>query len=347
MLRMIKKIVDTQKQRRTHTCVLVLYHHPAAEDGRDAMFQVDRAVIAQLRSSNLTVRSLLFSGEDALRGALDERWADVIFNLCDGFEDNERTAQVADLLEELGVPYTGCDGGDFRRATNKAATKLCLARAGLATPRGQVLKAPGAPLAKALRFPLIVKPCADDSSIGIGEDSVVASAAQLRKKLRQLFADAPQPYLAEEYIAGREIYVSIVGGRAPFPLLEVEFAQDFFAHRPRIQTYQSKWRQTSHAWRATETKEARLDKSMEGRIRRMARAAFCALSLRGYASMDVRIRGDDVFILELNPNPHIGPDSDMVKAANLAGLAYPQFLKLLVDQALKDAKKVEVLKVGN
>ncbi len=341
-----KRAGEARKRRHRPASLLVLYHHPDAQDGKDAMFEVDRTIMAGLRAAGFAVDPLLFDGDrKTVEDALEAHPVEAVFNICDGFDDNERTAQVADLLEESGVPYTGCDGRAFRHATNKAATKLCLARADLPTPRGQGFKAPGTPLAKALRFPLIVKPCADDASIGIQEDSVVAGAAQLRNKLRQLFAEAPQLYLVEEYIEGREIYVPLVGGRAPFPLLEVEFAPDYFAHRPRIQTYQSKWRQTSHAWRATETKEARLDKNMEGRIRRMARAAFRALSLRGYASMDVRVRGDDIFILELNPNPHIGPDSDMVKAANLAGLTYAQFLKLLVDQALRDARHLEVVRV--
>ena len=152
---------------------------------------------------------------------------DVVFNLTEHF--NEVSAydrNVAGLLEMMGVPYTGSSPTGLTLCKNKGMAKELLAYHKIRVPNFAIFS-PGATIKKParLKFPLFIKPAEEEASYGISQDSFVENEDALEERIRFIHERMNQTALAEEYIEGREIYVSLIGNERlrVFPLREVDF----------------------------------------------------------------------------------------------------------------------------
>ncbi len=264
---------------------------------------------------------------------------DVVVNLCEGFAGHPSfEAQVAGVLELMGLPFTGNPSPALLLCQDKFRAKAILNAWGLPTPRGW-LAAPGLPLPARLRFPLIVKPCAEDASIGIGPESVVRSPAALRRQAAQLARRYRRPALVEAFIDGPEFYVSVwetPSGFRVLPVAEIGF-EDLPPGVPRIVGYEAKWKPSSPWYRQTEPVcPAPLPPRQTRRLGRLALAACAALRIRGYARVDLRLdRRGRPFILEVNPNPDTSLEAGWAQSLEAAGIAYEAFWENQVRWALQ------------
>jgi D-alanine-D-alanine ligase len=256
---------------------------------------------------------------------LAEADVDLIFNIAEGVEGRNREAQVPALCELLGIPYTGSDSATLAIALDKALGKKVLLQHDILTPKFQVWESSRERLDADMKFPLIVKPNAEGSSKGIGSTSVVDTEEDLRASVKSLIERYRQPALVEEYIAGREFTVGLLGDKRPrvLPPMEIKFKKKDNL-RP-VYDYGVKQEWEEHVYYEC---PAKLTESEQKAMEKIARATFWALDCRDVARVDMRMDEDGrIYVLEVNPLPGLTPGySDLVLIANAAGMEYDQLI---------------------
>ncbi len=179
---------------------------------------------------------------------------DAVFNLCESIGGDNRFEPLLPLLmDREGIAYTGSNSLSLSLALHKHKAKEILRARGVSTPEAVFLTTPDVS-SVALPFPLIVKPSREDASVGITRESVVWTREALEQRVAYVLSHYRQPVLAERYIDGREIYVSMLGRSegAPdvFPFYEIDFSE-MPADRPRIVSFEGKWVEDSAEYNGT------------------------------------------------------------------------------------------------
>jgi len=264
---------------------------------------------------------------------------DVVFNMAEGIKGRNREAVVPALLELLDIPYSGSDPAALSIALDKAIAKRIVRQHGILTPNFMTLTTGKERLPRDLKFPLIVKPNAEGSSKGVHRTSVVDTEAELREAAREMIAKYDQPALVEDYIAGREFTVGLLGERRPkvLPPMEVVFlAND--AHPVYSFEYKQDW-----SSKIRYDVPAQLEPSQLKALERAARECFMALGCRDVARVDFRMDAQGrVYFLECNPLPGLTPGwSDLVLIAKAAGIEYPALISEILSGAIRRYKERE------
>lgn len=275
----------------------------------------------------------------------------VVFNLFEGLDnrlgpdgksiDEESPAALA--IESLGYRFTGADGRALALALDKAKTKRTLAKAGVSTPPWAVFgsaKQVTSSVVRNLPFPLIVKPVAEDSSQAIDDKAVVGNEAELRTRVAYVTEEYHQKALAEAFIDGREINVAIWGNPPEaLPLAEIDLSA-IAEPTKRIVSYAAKWEES--AWEYSHTPAicpAQLPEDLADITRETALRAWAIVSrCRGYGRVDLRLKGQTAYVLEVNPNPSIASDAGFTRSARVAGLSYEQMILKILSLALEDPR---------
>jgi len=314
----------------------VLYNAYEPVEGRSDEALSERAVetAAEQAASALVsqgVRAPLFPLKQSLRELIDWVQAespDVVVNLCEGFRGQPRfEANVAGVLELLEVPFTGNPARALFQCQDKFGAKSILQAAGLPVPQGWLVATPDE-LPAALPYPLMVKPNAEDASIGIDSDSVVSTPEALAERVRQVVRRYRQDALVEAYIDGREFNVGVVDDPAPraLPVSEIVF-EGFPAGVPRIVSYAAKWKEDHDLYRRTVPScPAVLAPDLAAALQALALRAYRVMQLRGYARIDFRLDARErPFILEVNPNPDASRTAGLARAWMAGGRPYEEF----------------------
>lgn len=297
-----------------------------------------QAVIGALRTVGHHVVALPIRGdlEQALAPYPPTRW--LVFNLGEGLEGRLfEEARTAWALAAMGYCFTGASGEALSRSTHKARAKALLAAAGVDTPPWWVFRHPSEVGIQAtdLPFPLIVKPVAEDASIGITGDAVVRNARELQERVAYVVACQRQAALAEVFVAGREFNVALWGDPPEaLPLAEIDFSA-FSDPCARIVSFAAKWRADSFEYNHTPALcPAPVDDALAQRIISMAERAWSAIGCRGYARVDMRVGDDNVAnVVEVNCNPDLSPDAGFYRAAQAAGYGYQQMVGHILELA--------------
>ena len=310
----------------------------APPDSLDLLEQV-RSVGEALRTLGYQVRELPFSLDfEALRRDLRALAPAVVLNLVESVEEDGRLCHLAPMmLEFLGVKFTGCPSQAMYLTTNKLLAKRLFVSYGLDTP-------PWLSLHDSHGFEdgasYVIKAVGEDASIGIGDDSVVSglSRAALLAELARRSEKQGREQFAERYVDGREFNIALVGDYdAPevMPVAELLFPDAWQGKQYKIFDYASKWDETHEAFHT----ERRYDFSGDdlrtvSEIRRVSEVCWNKLRFKGYARADFRV--DPVgraWLLELNANPGIAPDSGFVAAVRRSGQRFEDVIARLVDLA--------------
>ncbi len=302
------------------------------------------ALIKGLRDARFDVE--LVNVEDSLDraiGAIRLYRPDAVFNLVEFFKDDQiQEAYIAGLYEMMGVDFTGNRPLTLATCQNKFRTKLILEAAGLPTAPFLLAKTKKVREDHDLNYPLIVKPAFEDASGGIDKESVVHNHAALEARVGYLLKEFEMPALVEEYVDGREIHAAVLGNSPPevLPLFEMEFDDSEFnpddEWRPQIISYRAKWDPHSKDFYTMDAVVPPEDLSPElaAELQRIAREAFIALGCRDYARVDMRIEDDDIYILEVNPNPDLVDGAAYMMCAMASGRSYSEALGAIADLAV-------------
>lgn len=259
-----------------------------------------------------------------------------VFNFAEGRgTSRSREARVPALLEMLGIPYTGSDPLTLAATLDKDCARRLVQSHGGAVPRGELFPV-DADLAAVRRRPrlpytMIVKPAWEGSSKGIRGKCVVDTPAELADALAAR-RDQRQPMLAEEYIAGEELTVGVLGNASPrvLGILRVVPLQE----EPRF-VYSLEVKR-DYATRVRYECPPQLPAAHLRAVEEAALLAYRALGCRDVARVDFRVRDGVPYFLEANPLPGLNPEtSDLVILARLSGMAYDELITDILDAAIR------------
>ncbi len=277
---------------------------------------------------------------DSVKEKLERLQADVVFNLFEGFDGCPETeAVVAGMLEGLNIPHTGCPASALSVAVDKGRTKALLQTARIATPRYQLLDAGTVHLFH-LTFPCIVKPCVEDASHGITEESVVYDQAGLTRQVAKISAAYRGNVLVEEFMDGQEFNITVMGADKLTALPISEIAYSLPPGMPPVLTFSAKWElETVYAQGTQVTCPAQIDVELKTRIEKLAMSVYRLLGCSGYARVDLRLNSKGKpHVLEVNPNPDISPGVGAARQARASGMTYAEFIEKIMLLALQDTK---------
>ena len=264
---------------------------------------------------------------------------DVVFNLSESFHQNRaHEPNIPALLELMKVRYTGSGPDALLLCKDKAITKKVLAYHRVRVP-GFVVSHRQSPLRrlKRFKFPAFVKPRYEESSDGISKASFARDEREAIERAQFIHQKFDCDALIEEYIEGRELYISVLGGRrlTVFPPREV-FFDNMPADAPRFATYHAKWNDAyRQKWGITNGAARELPAAVERDLRKIARNVYGWMKIRGCGRLDVRLTPKgEIFVIEANPNPSLSQDEDFAQSAAAAGMDYDALITAILSLAI-------------
>ncbi len=274
-----------------------------------------------------------------IRQTIEEWKPHIAFNLLEDFAgQGDLDHYVVSYLDMMGVPYTGCNPRGLVLARDKALSKKLLTYHRIHVPNfavfpiGRKFRA-----SRHLRYPMIVKSLMEEGSVGIAQASYVENEDQLHERIDLIHDKTGGDAIAEQYIDGRELYVTVVGNAKldVYPIRELVFRK-VDAGLPRMATYRVKWDYDyRERWGIDYQFAGNLPAGMSDRIPKLCKRVYRILGLSGYARFDFRLDAQgQVFVLEANPNPAIARNEDCALAAEKAGLDYPRFIQRILNLGL-------------
>jgi len=265
---------------------------------------------------------------------------DAIFNLFEGFEDHPETEPtIVRILDELGLPYTGCGAEALALSLDKARAKALMQDEGIPTPRYQLLS-PGTTTAFSLGYPCIVKPRREDASHGLSENSVAYDFGSLEERVTWVSRNFGGMALVEEFLEGREFNGTLLcnGRTVVLPISEIVYSLP--DTMPRVLTYAAKWDTKSVYYKHTNPIcPAEIGSDDQAHMTEIMIRVFRLMVGDGYARVDMRMDSHgEVNVLEVNPNPDVSPISGAARQARAAGMTYTQFMGEILSLAFERQK---------
>ncbi len=262
---------------------------------------------------------------------------DFVFNISEGLGNHKsREAQVPSILEMLDIPYSGSDPQCLAICLDKPLTKKLVAAAGIRTPKWQLIK--NNKQLKEIKYddlplPAFVKPAYEGSSKGIRLGSRAETAVQISEIATGLLEYYKQPVMVEEFIAGDEVTVGMIGNSPPkvLGIMRVLPKQrsTYFIYSIEVKR---EWEQL-----ADYECPARLETVTLKEITNSSLKIFEALGCRDFARLDFKLSSEGVpYFLEINPLAGLNPkSSDMPIMANKLGWTYQALISAILNAALQ------------
>lgn len=335
-----------EKERASQIAVLYNtdYHGDPSDVDASAVQASANALVTALRQAGYRAELVGTNGHDVfdVLHKLRANRPDLVFNLCESMAGEPRhEPTLAGLLELYMLPYTGADLLALASCLYKHRSKDILIGRGIATPPFRLLepRTLDDPSLDGLDYPWFLKLAHEDASVGITEQNLVKTPSALRDRARTLMQEFSQPVLAERYVDGREINVTLLGNGHDLrvlPLHEIDFAA-MPPDRPRIVSYAAKWDEQHVDYEGTKPVPLRdASPALVAEVESIARAAWHALGLRDYGRVDLRVDGDGrPWVIDVNPNCDISPDAGVARSAQVAGISYVALIDMIARIAWK------------
>lgn len=277
-----------------------------------------------------------------VRKVIDEWHPDIAFNLLEDFAGyGALDFYIVSYLDMLGVPYTGCNARGLLLSRDKALSKKLLTYHRIRVPEFAVFplhRQISLKRANRLTYPVIVKSKIEQGSVGISQASYVATPQELMERVKQVHDMTGEDAIAEQYIDGRELYVTVIGNRRleVFPIRELVFDNiDDKMHR--IATYNVKWNEEYRERWGIDYQFARnLPAGIEQKIIKLAKRVYRVLDMSGYARLDLRLDAEGhIYVLEANANAALSSIEEVAFSAEKAGYKYDQLIQKLLNLGLR------------
>ena len=301
--------------------------------------QTEADVLSCLERLGHEVQTLpVFNDVVSIIDKLKEFAPDVVFNLTESFHHNRaHEPNIPALLELMRVRYTGAKPDGLILCKDKALAKKVLLYHRLRVPHF-VISPESRPLKRLRRFvfPAFVKPVGEESSDGIAKASFAKSEEEALERAHFIHEKFQCDALIEEYIEGRELYLSVMGNRKlmVFPPREIFFEQ-MPEDEPKFATFKAKWDDAYRKkWGIKNGPASELPAGLQEKLTRLARKVYRVLKIRGLGRIDVRLTASgEIVIIEANPNPSLAREEDFAQAAASAGLEYDHLIQKILDTA--------------
>ena len=268
---------------------------------------------------------------------VEEQKPDLVFNLVETFADNDSfEMNIAAVLQMLGVRFTGSSARVMAVRQDKGLTKKLLAFHDVRCPQFATFDHDNIEFAGKMRFPLLVKPLHGDASAGVHDSSLVKDFRSLVERIAYIHSELNDTALVEEYIEGREFYVTLLGNDPPevLPLIEMDFSAlpDGYPH---IYGREAKFDEMSVNFAGTNAVVATdLAPELRHRIELTGLAAAQAMEVSDYARVDIRVAPDGKpYVVEVNANPYLEQTGAVAIAALQSGYSFKGLIGALVEVA--------------
>ncbi len=302
--------------------VQIIVKHVAVLKGgvsaeRDVSLRSGEAVAHGLREAGYAVTEVDVTCRDIVLPA----GTDVVFVALHG--DFGEDGGVQEILDDMGVPYTGSGAAASRASFDKITTKERLVAAGIPTPEYRVV---GSDPVSPLPLPVVVKPACQGSTIGI---HCVRVPDQWTAACRD--AQAHGRSLVETYVPGRELTVGVVGELA-LPVGEIIAPEQWYDYDAKYTTGATQY-----------IFPAELDDAVARCCRELALETFRVMGCRGMARVDFRLPPDgEPTVLEINTIPGFTATSLLPKGAAAAGIGFAELCAMIVESAVTNGYRSEV-----
>ena len=283
---------------------------------REVSLNSGRAITGALREwlPQAEIEPVIIDGTDV---RLPEG-TELVFIAIHGSFGEDGTLQT--ILEERGIPYTGTDVGSSELAFDKIASKGAFNEAGVPTPNWELINRDADPASLELATPLVIKPPREGSSVGV---CIVQSPEEIAGALKTAGKFAAE-LLAEEFIAGRELTVGILGDEV-LPVIEIKPTEGFYDYEHKYSVGGSE-----------HIVPAPLDEETTRRVQEAALAAHRSLNVHVYSRVDVRLDEAGVpWVLEVNTIPGMTATSLLPDAASVAGYTFPALCGRIAELSLQ------------
>lgn len=298
----------------SHKRIAVLFGGPGSE--RKVSVKTAESVIQALESLGAEALPVDVTGPDF------ECPADVLIamNLIHGTFGED--GQIQSILEERGIRYTGAGVESSRVAFDKRLSKEKFLAAGVPTPRSQNWPVDGSvPLE--IRLPLVSKPPREGSSVGV---KIVRDASEWDAAVAEARLHGSTTLL-EEFIEGKELTVGILGDQV-LPIIHIEPVEGFYDINNKYPWMSGTGKTLYHC-------PADLDEDTTRRVQEAAMAAFRSCGTEVYGRVDVMLRADgQPCVLEINTIPGMTSSSLLPKAAQAAGISFPELCARIIELSL-------------
>jgi len=310
--------------------------HDFSEELKSKDWETEANVVKALKSLDYPHELLAIHDDtDLIRQKLQSCEPDIVFNLVEQFKNNTAYEQnITSFLELQGVPFTGCGSTGMTLCKHKGISKKILSYHRIRVPEFAILPR-GRPIArpKRLAFPVFVKPLREEASSGIAQASFVENDEQFRQRIAFIHEKFNQEAIAEEYIEGRELYVSLLGNHRlqVLPIREIVF-KEVPTDEPKFASYKAKWdEEYRKRWGIQNEFANGLDPGLVQQIERTCKKVYRLLAIDGYARLDLRLTPqNELVFIEANPNPMLAREEDFAQSAEKAGLSYPQLIERII-----------------
>jgi D-alanine-D-alanine ligase len=262
-------------------------------------------------------------------GKLD---VDIVFNISEGLTGRNRESQVPTLLEMYGIPFVGADALTLGLTLDKIIAKKIFIAEKIPTPRFfEANSAEALADCDHCKFPLIVKPRFEGSSKGLTESSRVENMEELEKQVDFITKTYKQPALVEEFIAGQEFTVAIVGNENPevMPVVQIKIDGKLKLNN-KFYTFA---RITSD--RLEYICPAKINQELKQKLDDLALRVYRSVECRDFGRVDFRVDNDgNPYVLEINPLPSLSTEDVFMLVAENTGITYEQMLGKILNSAL-------------
>lgn len=228
--------------------------------------------------------------------------------------------RIQALLESIGVPFSGCGVLPSALCMDKNISKKLFITEGIKTPRWITVKDENKidySIIENIGYPLIVKPNSGGSSIG-------TIKVQLREELKAGVKEAlkyDDEIIIEEYIEGEEITCCILNGEV-LPIIAISPKSEIF-------NYNSKYTKG-----ASEEKIIELPRFLKEKVEEISLKCWNTFKLKVYARIDMIIKDEEIYVLEINTLPGMTENSLFPKSAAAYGLNFSQLLDEIIEYSL-------------
>ena len=259
-----------------------------------------------------------------------------IFNLVETVDGKSALLYLApSILDCYNFQYTGCSAKTLYVTTDKILTKNLFKAFQIPTPmwvyKNNIDFIPN--------IPYIIKAVNEEASIGIDKNSVQTfrTLTELTAVLEQKKAEFQLDFFAEQYIEGREFNISLLESADGCDIMspaEMIFAPTLKS-KYKIVDYKSKWDETSDEYKGTERtfELKKSDEKLINEIKAISKKCWETFELSGYARVDLRVDNNNKpYILEINANPCISPDSGFIAACKQNGLSIDDIILRIIDK---------------
>ena len=309
---------DVKQKIDTNTKIAVLMGGPSSE--AEISRRSGKNVFKALQNLGYKNTELIEVDENIAK-TLRDKGIEVVYNAMHGRFGEDGCIQG--MLEVMGIPYTGCGVMASSVCMNKEYTKNILKEAGIPLIKSVLVKKGEdyKEKIKDLKYPFMLKPVSEGSSIGMYKVNTPEEMAECFKKSAQCGQDV----MVEEYITGKSLTVGVLEAG------DKMFATEILEFRTKTEWYDYEAKYT--AGMTEFIIPAHLSEEMTQKVKQIAVDAFNACDCRGVSRVDFMVEGDKAYVLEINTSPGMTDLSDLPAQSNAMGIDYDTLVQIILNGA--------------